>query len=117
MRVHRTSLSIAVLTATSLLVAACDQGGGDPADQPAVAGTEVEVVDDDFEPAHLEVDAGDTVTWVWEGSSTHDVVGDAFASEAQREGTFTHTFEAPGSYEYECTLHGGMTGIVAVVDA
>lgn len=116
MRVRRPPLMLAVLAATTLLAAGCDQGG-DPADQPAIAGNEVEVVDNDFEPVHLEVATGDTVTWVWQGSSAHDVVGDDFASEALREGTFTHTFDEAGEYEYECTLHAGMTGLVTVTDA
>lgn len=84
---------------------------GLPADDPRVA-----VVDNDFEPSTTVVAQGTTVTWTFEGSAAHDVSGDGFASEVLTEGEFTHTFEDTGSYPYECTLHGGMTGVVHVVD-
>ena len=29
-----------------------------------------------FEPADLNINVGDTVTWVWIGGGTHDVVSD-----------------------------------------
>lgn len=31
--------------------------------------------------------------------------------------SFSHTFNAPGSYTYICTLHSGMTGTIDVTDA
>lgn len=117
MRALRAPLLTAALAATTLLITACDQAGGGRADQPAVAGDQVDVVDNAFEPSHLEVTVGDTVTWTWQGRAAHDVVGDDFASEAQRDGTFTHTFEEPGEYDYECTLHPRMTGQITVTDA
>jgi plastocyanin len=46
----------------------------------------------------------------------HDVSGDAFASEVQSEGSFTHTFNDARSYPYVCTLHSGMKGTVTVVE-
>lgn len=39
------------------------------------------------------------------------------ATTSQRDGSFTHTFDEAGEYEYECTLHGGMTGLITVTDA
>jgi plastocyanin len=112
----RNPILTAGLVAAGVLLAACDQGGNDPASQAPVSGDQVAVVDNDFEPANLEISAGDTVTWAWEGRSAHDVVGDGFDSGVLTEGTFTHTFDEPGTYEYECTLHAGMTGQVTVVD-
>ena len=47
----------------------------------------------------------------------HDVSGEAFRSEIQTEGSFTHTFDETGDYPYVCTLHSGMRGTVTVVDA
>jgi plastocyanin len=32
----------------------------------------------------------------------------------QASGTFRHTFTAPGSYRYSCTLHVGMNGRIDV---
>lgn len=72
--------------------------------------------DFEFQPAAVQVPAGTTVTWEWaDGQVEHDVVGDGFASEVTADGTFRHTFDAPGTYGYECTLHPGMTRTVLVV--
>lgn len=82
---------------------------GPPTDDPTVS-----AVDNAFEAEEIVVAPGTTVTWTFEGSSAHDVSGDGFASDVLREGAFTHTFETRGTYPYECTLHGGMTGVVYV---
>ncbi len=37
------------------------------------------------------------------------------SGKPQSEGSFTHTFDQPGTYGYRCTLHGGMDGRVVVV--
>ena len=67
-------------------------------------------LDDDFEPAALQITAGNTLTWTWEGSPDHNVVGDGLQSETQASGTFTHTFYEAGVQSYECTLHSEMRG-------
>jgi plastocyanin len=61
------------------------------------------------------VESGATVTWVWDGRAPHDVTGQGFQSQEQSSGTFRHTFERPGTYPYECTIHPGMEGSVEVV--
>lgn len=101
------------------LSAGCGAGGaeedGRAADDAPVTGvTEIAVRDDEFEPAAIEVPAGTTVTWRWQGDHPHNVVGDGLESETQTDGTFAHTFDTPGRHDYECTLHGGMTGTVTV---
>lgn len=103
------------LTAAVGLVA-CEGSGGGIADEDAVATTEVSVVDNRFEPGVIEVSPGDTVTWTWEGSAPHDVDGESFQSEVQTSGTFEHTFDEAGEYEYICNIHSGMTGMVIVSD-
>jgi plastocyanin len=105
-----------IALAMALVLAACDNTGGDLSAEQAVATTEVSVVDNDFEPNVVEVSAGDTVTWTWSGSSPHDVDGEGFQSEVQSTGTFQHTFDTAGEYEYVCNIHGGMTGLVVVTD-
>ena len=114
----RSSLLIAGIAAAASLLAGCALDGGDTsqpsASGPPVSGNHVSVVDNDFEPGNLEVAAGDTVTWTWEGRTPHNVVGDDFDSGIQDEGTFTHTFAEPGTYDYECSLHRGMNGRITV---
>jgi plastocyanin len=92
------------------------RGLSDPG--PPVAGvTEVAVRDNAFAPGAIEVPAGTTVTWAWQGNNQHNVVGDDFESPVQADGEFAHTFAEPGSYDYECTLHFGMNGEVVVTEA
>ncbi len=91
-------------------------GPSDPG-PPVTGTTTVAVRDNRFAPAAIGVPAGTTVTWEWEGDNDHNVVGDNFESAVQEEGQFTHTFAAPGTYDYRCTLHGGMTGEVVVTES
>jgi plastocyanin len=37
-----------------------------------------------------------------------------FHSVIQSSGGYSHTFATAGSYEYNCTIHSGMTGRVEV---
>jgi plastocyanin len=100
------------VAAMVLTAAGCaSQASGDP---PFVDGPAVAVQDYEFEPASLTVEPGATVTWVWEGSATHNAVGQGFESPDQDSGTFRHTFEQPGTYAYECTIHPGMEGTIVV---
>lgn len=114
---YRSPALVLLAAALALGVAACGNGPSSEA-QEAVTVTEgatTVVVDDNvFRPADLTVPAGAEVTWSWEGSSPHNVVGEGFESAVQRHGTFTHRFDDPGTHSYECTLHSGMTGTVTV---
>jgi plastocyanin len=117
---HRRTSTLLATALTGVLLAACGEGSPTSADDgssvaPATGGDTISVVDDAFEPTHLEVSVGDTITWTWEGRSPHNVVGGDLESDIQQEGTFTHTFEDAGTYDYVCTLHGGMDGTVTVV--
>ena len=108
---------LSLLFAASLVaVTGCGDDGTTAASAgPAVVGTEVAVVDNAFEPARLEVEAGETVTWTWEGDNPHDVVFDDFGSEVQTGGTYTYTFEEAGEFAYTCTIHANMDGTIVVV--
>jgi plastocyanin len=87
-----------------------------PADGPPVAGvTIVELRGNRFHPPVLQIKPGQTVTWSFnDGDATHNVKGTGWGSGDQASGTFQHTFPAPGSYRYSCTLHLGMNGRVDV---
>lgn len=84
---------------------------GAPTTDPSVS-----VQDNIFVDEEIVVEVGTTVAWQFDGQAPHDVVGDDFASEVLTEGVFTHTFTEPGTYPYTCRLHGGMDGVVYVVD-
>src|SRR5688572_4761653 len=53
---------------------------------PVVGVTEVAVSDNSFGPESVQVPAGTTITWTWNGKEQHNVVGDDFESPVQTEG-------------------------------
>jgi plastocyanin len=111
-------LALAGLLAVAL--GACSSGSASESEDPPAAadttgGPTVTIQDMAYSPATLTVGTGDTVTWVWrDGAIAHDVKGDGFQSKVQSEGTFSHRFSQPGTYEYLCTLHPNMTGTIEV---
>jgi plastocyanin len=79
------------------------------------AAVTVTVANMSFSPKTLEVAAGETVAWVWDTDTTHDVAfEDGPTSPKQKSGTWQRTFDRPGSFDYACTLHPGMRATVAV---
>ena len=76
----------------------------------------VQAIDNRFEPETVTIQAGEAVEWVMAGSAEHDVVADdgSFVSELMVEGSFTHVFDEPGEYPYDCSIHPEMTGTVIV---
>ncbi len=85
-----------------------------PAPSPATAGA-IELRDNFFSPATYTVAAGTPVTWVNRGAVRHTVTSTTFDSGLIASGgTFSFTFATPGTYQYQCDLHTGMTGTVVV---
>ena len=116
-RRHRYVLGAAVLLAAAIggIALVVVRAQLDPG--ASVAGvSEVAVRDNEFVPAAIEVPAGTTVTWRWDGEEQHNVVGDGFESPVQVDGEFAHAFSEPGTYDYRCTLHFFMRGEVVVTD-
>jgi len=69
-----------------------------------------------FTPSAVTIEPDTTVTWIWnDGDIEHDVVFDEFESEVQSSGSYIHTFDDTGTYEYLCSLHPNMKGTVFVV--
>lgn len=80
-----------------------------------------------FEPKHLKVEPGDTVTWVNEAAEEHNVIAypDGYPKGAAKMNspimekaaeTWSYTFTVEGTYEYHCMPHlpMGMRGTVEV---
>jgi plastocyanin len=93
--------------------------GYDNPSQPSNnTGYTVAVVNDQFNPATIEVPVGSTVTWQWNsGGVTHNVTfQDGTNSGDKSSGSFPRTFQTAGNFPYLCTIHGaqGMTGVVNV---
>jgi plastocyanin len=81
----------------------------------------VRMEDNFFAPANITVEPGTTVTWVQSGNNPHtttsyDGLWDSGMIEGGSGGTFSFTFEEPGTYDYFCIPHEdlGMVGSVTV---
>ena len=81
----------------------------------------VRMEDNFFDPANITVEPGTTVTWVQSGNNPHtttsyDGLWDSGMIEGGSGGTFSFTFEEPGTYDYFCVPHEqlGMIGTVTV---
>jgi plastocyanin len=82
---------------------------------PAAARVEMRMVA--FAPGELRIRAGETVIWVNRDPVAHTVTANdrSWGSELLTEGQrYTHTFTEPGRYQYHCTPHPQMTGVVIV---
>lgn len=72
-----------------------------------------------FDQPTTTVAVGTTITWTNADSFAHSVVArdDAFTSDDLATGvTFSHTFDAPGTYAYICGIHPSMAGTVVVTE-
>jgi len=117
------------LAAAALLLAGCSAskpsaGVGAPsvtmsATAPAgpVSGNQVNIDDFAFVPLTLTVAVGTTVTWTNHDEEPHTVAASdgSFHSPGMGTGaTFSHTFSAPGKFDYVCSIHPMMRGTVVV---
>lgn len=93
-----------------------------PASSAGAASQTVTMNDNFFTPANIQVDPGDTVTWVNGGIAEHTATSRpgtpaAFDSGLTAPGrSFPVTFQVPGRYAFYCQPHEilGMKGVVQV---
>ncbi|HSD31549.1 MAG TPA: plastocyanin/azurin family copper-binding protein [Gemmatimonadales bacterium] len=111
-----------------LAAAACSDslyGGGGGGCTPTA--TQVCMNGQAFGPLNLTINAGTAVTWRNGDGIVHTVTsatgsGDVYDSgNIGGGGTFAHTFNTPGTYNYYCKIHGangtpptGMRGTITV---
>jgi plastocyanin len=82
---------------------------------PAGVAATVDIRNVAFQPTSVAVHVGQSVAWRFDdGSIPHNVTGNGWSSPDRTSGFYTHTFTAPGTYAYRCTIHSGMTGVVVV---
>ena len=71
-----------------------------------------------YSPATFTINVGGTVTWINKDLTGHTVTNQSGLFDS---GPFTtgqkwsHTFNAPGTYRYYCTIHPMMVGTIVVV--
>lgn len=123
---RRRLIHLTALTGAAL--AGCTGGGnGNGNGGDAVEETsEVTMVNDQFDPRNVHVEAGTTVTWTNEDDHAHTVTSasDNWEKDDPVGGgsETTHTFEDEDVYDVYCTYHGsadlsGMSMKVAVGEA
>lgn len=118
---------LALMAATCALVAtaACSsaqnvpvQSASGSSDSPPATGpvaATVTLINTSFAPSVVAINAGQTVEWKWDdGQVPHNVTFDTFHSSTKVAGTYFHTFNTPGVYNYRCTIHINMVGTVVV---
>jgi plastocyanin len=91
------------------------QNQNPPASQVGQQSSTVTISNFTFTPHTLTVPAGTTVTWTNEDGVTHNVRSTAFSSPDMPNGaSFSFKFDNPGTYDYSCGIHTGMTGTIIV---
>ena len=126
-----------VLVALALVgLAACGGGGGGGGSQvtsppPPTGNTPppsngITVSNNNYSPGTKSVAVGATVQWAWNTCTGDGYAGttctshsvtfdDGVTSPTQDQGTYSRTFNAAGTYNYHCAIHGAaMTGSVTV---
>jgi plastocyanin len=110
----RRLLQLATLSLVALLVFA-------PSARAQGQEVTVRMEDNFFDPANITVEPGTTVTWVQGGQNPHTTTSydgswDSGMIEGGSGGTFSFTFEEPGTHDYFCVPHEslGMIGTVTV---
>lgn len=70
-----------------------------------------------FAPREITIAPGTTVVWSNKDETPHTLIATdgSFVSKAMdTDDRYEHAFAAPGDYNYFCTLHPFMTGVVHV---
>ncbi len=104
-------------TTVSVYVTAYEEAeaGGD--EEAATTGAAIEIKDFSFNPPSLEVAAGTTVTWTNNDGTGHTVTQDGGGFQSGKidgGGSFSFTFDTPGTDAYHCEFHPSMTGEIIV---
>ncbi len=76
----------------------------------------VDVDDNTFTPATLNIATGTKVTFANIGRAPHTVTASdgSFNAVLSKGSTFEHVFHRPGTYRYVCSFHTGMRGVIVV---
>ena len=73
-----------------------------------------------YSPNPVEVEVGETVTWVNDDSNIHTATskdGTFNSVVVFEEQSFSYTFGREGKYPYFCDIHPGMVGMVVVTES
>lgn len=117
---RRRVVALSLLLAVLVPIAAPFAASAAEADAAPASGRTAAVRIDNFTfaPVEITVAPGTTVTWTNGDDMPHSVAASdkSFRSKVMdTDGSFSYTFATTGNFEYFCTLHPHMTGMVRVV--
>ena len=115
----RTALA---LLATVTITAACTSTAAPAATSAPATAAPVTIDVQGFKfPPNMDVVAGTTVTWTNKDSVGHTVTSGTrpskdgkFDGQLGAGSTFSFTFTTAGTYQYFCTVHSTMNGMITV---
>jgi len=71
-----------------------------------------------FSPETVTIPKGATIIWTNLDSAAHTVVSDSgteiSSDSIPKGGSYTHTFNTEGTYDYHCGIHPSMKGVIIV---
>lgn len=115
---------IVALVAGILIISGCaaQKIGIQPTPTPPSGGLgikkDVEISGFAFNPSTITIPKGASVVWVNKDSIKHTIVSDSGdelnSNPISPGGSYAHTFNIQGIYEYHCSIHAYMTGEVIV---
>ncbi len=113
---HALGAAVTVGLLAGLAACAATKAEVTPSADDADPAVTVRAYDNAYDMPEVDITEGEAVRWVFEGQNEHDVVAQdaSFVSELMRQGSFTHVFNEAGSYEYDCSIHAEMKGVVNV---
>jgi plastocyanin len=85
----------------------------------SIGNAKIEIKDFAFNPQNITVKSGEKITWINRDEEPHTVV--SVGKKFQRspgldtDQEFSIIAGAPGTYEYFCSVHPKMTGMIVVV--
>ena len=96
----------------------------EPTEEETAAEVEIIMQNFAYQPAEITIPVGTTVTWVNNDSVVHNVIsgtrgnptGLIQSPDILGGETFSFTFEEPGTYEYYCSYHSGMSATITVTN-
>jgi plastocyanin len=117
--------SIALVLTILLVTTACRGNDTTATTDQTIPPVEVHATGFLFQPDQLEIEAGATVTWINDDKILHTVTSgtpdspdDRFDRQLDGKGTSTSiVFDEPGEYQYFCSRHPHMTGVITVEES
>jgi plastocyanin len=103
------SILLSVIVSLSLLSVAV-------AEKKKTASHDVSIKSMKFEPGELQIAPGESVTWTNNDDRDHTVVctGEFKSGNLGKGDSFQHTFAKPGKFNFACSYHPRMKGVVIV---